>query len=91
MTGIDQFNYPMFNKVSQELRDSGAQVINPAEFFGGKGDRTYQEYMRESIRTILFATEVILLPDWRTSNGSRLEVDIATQLGLKISEYDTHL
>ncbi len=91
MTGIDQFNYPMFNKVSQELRDSGAQVINPAEFFGGKGDRTYQEYMRESIRTILFATEVILLPDWRTSNGSRLEVDIATQLGLKISEYDTRL
>lgn len=91
MTGIEQFNYPMFNKVAQELRNSGAQVINPAEFFGGKGDRTYQEYMRESIRTILFATEVVLLPNWNSSNGARLEVAIATQLGIKISEYDARL
>ena len=88
MTGIEQFNYPMFNKVARELRDAGIYVINPAEFFGGKGDRTYAEYMRESIKALLDASEVLLLPGWEKSNGARLEVEIARQLGLPILEYN---
>ena len=31
MTGIPYFNFPLFNKVAEELRAQGHEVFNPAE------------------------------------------------------------
>jgi hypothetical protein len=81
MTGIKKYNYPLFNKIAKK-------VLNPAEFFGGKGDRSREEYMRESIKALLDANEVILLPEWEGSQGAVLEVLIAKELGLKITSYE---
>jgi hypothetical protein len=88
MTGIKKYNYPLFNKIAKKLRGGGHKVINPAEFFGGKGDRSREEYMRESIKALLNAEEVILLPAWEGSQGAVLEVLIAKELGLRITSYD---
>jgi len=88
MTGIKKYNYPLFNKIAKKLRKGGHTVINPAEFFGGKGDRSREEYMRESVRALLEVDEVILLPDWDTSQGAILEVLIAKELGLKITSHE---
>jgi hypothetical protein len=88
MTGIEDYNYPAFNSAASDLRSRGYKVINPAEFFGGKADRTREEYMRESVVQILTATEVMVLPGWDNSQGAILEVMIAEQLGMPVSGYD---
>ena len=89
MTGIENYNYPMFNEVAREVRELGHRVINPAEFYGGHGDRTRQEYMHKSVQALLNSTNVILLPGWRDSKGCTLEVAIAQEIGLVIQEYVT--
>ena len=90
MTGVKKYNYPLFNKIAKKLRKGGHKVINPAEFFGGKGDRSREEYMRESIKAVLEVDEVILLPEWEGSQGAVLEVLIAKELGLKITSYEKY-
>jgi hypothetical protein len=88
MTGVEEYNYPAFNKAAADLRSRGHLVINPAEFFGGKADRTREEYMRESVLRVLEANEVMVLPGWDNSDGALLEVMIANQLGVPVSDYN---
>lgn len=87
MTGLPDYNYPLFNRVAEELRDAGFSVCNPAEFFGGKGDRTREEYMRESVRCLSNCDYVVTLPDWELSAGAVLEVEIAKQMGIPVNPY----
>jgi len=89
MTGKVDYNYPLFNQVASEVRALGYRCINPAEFYGGHGDRTRQEYMRKSVQAVLNSTHMILLPDWRDSTGSTLECAIANEIGMTIQEYKT--
>jgi hypothetical protein len=87
MTGLPNYNYPAFNEVAEVLRNGGITVCNPAEFFGGKGDRTREEYMLESIRCLIACDSVVTLPGWELSDGAVLEIEIAKQLGLPITNY----
>lgn len=87
MTGLPEYNYPLFNRVAEELRAEGFAVCNPAEFFGGKGDRTREEYMRESIRCLIDCDRVVTLPDWDQSAGAVLEIEIANQIGIPVAGY----
>lgn len=88
MTGVEDYNYPLFNWVAETLRQRDYAVINPAEFFGGNADRTREEYIRESIIRLLEADAVVLLPGWQDSPGARLEVAIAGELKLPMSLID---
>lgn len=87
MTGLPEYNYPLFNRVAKELRNTGVTVCNPAEFFGGKGDRTREEYMRESVRRLIACDRVLTLPDWNKSAGAVLEIEIAKQIGMPVASY----
>lgn len=87
MTGLPDYNYPLFNRVASELREDGFTVCNPAEFFGGKGDRTREEYMRESVRCLIACDHVVTLPDWEKSDGAVLEIEIAKQIGMPVTTY----
>jgi len=89
MTGLPDYNYPLFNQVASELRERGFAVCNPAEFFGGLGDRTREEYMRESVRCLAGCDRVVTLPNWQSSAGAVLEVEIARQMGIPIADYFT--
>jgi hypothetical protein len=86
MTGLPEFNYPAFNAAAASLRRGGFMVCNPAEFFGGKGDRTREEYMVESIRCLIACDAVVTLPNWDKSDGAVLEIEIAKQIGLPITD-----
>lgn len=88
MTGIADYNYPLFNSVAKKCRENGAEVISPAEFFGGGADKTRVEYMRASFEALLKATHIVLLPDWDTSKGAVLEYKIAVELGLFLTDYE---
>lgn len=85
MTGLPDYNYPLFHGVAAALRRRSFAVINPAEFFGGKADRTRNEYMRESILRLMEADGVVLLPGWEKSQGALLEVAIAKELDIPIN------
>lgn len=82
MRGIEDFNYPAFNKVAEQLRGDGWIVHNPAESFDGATDREWHEYMREDIGLLLDATDVFYLPGWQNSQGALLEYQVAKALGL---------
>lgn len=87
MSGHDDWNHPMFHKVTQEFRNVNFQVCNPAEFFDGDTSRDRKDYMREAFKYLLEADTIVLLPGWEESKGARLEAAIATELELIIVEY----
>lgn len=87
MTGYDNWNHDKFNQVAAEFRMAGFEVCSPAEFFDGDTTRDRSEYMRESIKWLLEADTVILLPGWQESEGAKLEAKIGDELGLIMVEY----
>lgn len=88
MTGLPDFNYPAFNENAAWLRAKGLQVINPAENFGGNEELPREEYMRRDVEDLLRADAIILMDDWYKSAGSRLELEIAKQIGLEVWRLD---
>jgi hypothetical protein len=87
MSGRPGFNYDAFNELADKLREHGYAVLNPAENFGGETDRPRPDYMRLDIAHVLEADAMMVIPAWETSRGSRLEVTVALEIGLRV--YDT--
>lgn len=86
MTGIEDWNHPLFNMVALELRGSGYSVCNPAEFYDGDQTRARAEYMRKSFEGLLESEMVFLLPGWQDSEGALVEAAAGVQLGLLVTE-----
>lgn len=94
MTGIPDFNYPLFKEVAEWLRfpTRGYEVRCPAEIDGGNqvlegGEvQPWKYYMRHALRMLLECDSIALLPGWEKSKGARRELDIALDL-----EYDVYL
>lgn len=82
MTGHEDFNRKAFHEAADRLRDLGHQVVNPADV--ELPDARWEDYMRLDIRLMLLCDQVVVLPGWHESRGARLEVAIATQIGLPI-------
>jgi len=87
MTGIEKYNHDLFHRVAHEFRSVGFMVCSPGEFFDGDRTKERKEYMRESVKYLLEADTIVLLPGWEKSKGARLEAAIATELELSIMEY----
>lgn len=87
MTGIEFFNYPLFNRVAAQLREEGHRVYNPAEYTGDPAaDFPIREVFADYCKFIcLEADTIVILPGWHTSAGSRAEVALARRLGLQIA------
>ncbi|TPQ28972.1 DUF4406 domain-containing protein [Methylomonas sp. EFPC3] len=83
MSGIADFNYPLFNATAEKLRAKGYHVENPAENPVPEGN-SWREYMRLSIRQMLTCDMAVFLPNWEQSRGAQLEHEVATQLSMPI-------
>lgn len=81
MTGIPDYNYPLFNQVAEQLRTKGYHVENPAENPVPESN-SWADYMRMAIRQMLTCDMVALLPGWSNSRGAAIEHEVATQLGI---------
>ena len=99
MTGIAQFNFPMFDRVAHHLRADGWYVISPAEMdredgfdeIGMSGnepltDQQRQRFARNDIGALLRVDAIIMLPGWERSTGATNESKIAAWLGLDAFE-----
>jgi hypothetical protein len=83
MTGIEDFNYPAFNAVAEQLRAQGYEVENPADHGIVEG-AVWADYMAYDLTRLGLCGMIALLPDWERSQGARLEVLIAERLGMTV-------
>jgi hypothetical protein len=95
MTGIKDFNAPLFNFVAFKLRELGYEVINPVELDGeaDKSTLTWEMCLRRDIELLMSAAQrrpviIATLPEWYISKGARLEVFVAATVGLPVMPYE---
>jgi hypothetical protein len=97
MTGIPDWNYPAFFQAEAELRALGHQVLNPATNDGdtleealaaaGSPERPnhpWAYYMKRDLPQVMDVDALVVLPGWQDSKGARLEVHVATAIGLPL-------
>ena len=83
MTGLDELNYPAFNKMAAYLRSQGHRVENPASN-PAPPCGTWEAYMRMALAQMLTCDTVVMLPGWSKSRGAAIEYRLAIDLGLRI-------
>lgn len=88
MTGHPDWNYPAFHEAAAQLRGIGYDVVNPAEMHEPRQVlHSWEWYMRRSLHAMLGCDELVLLPGWEGSRGARLERQVATELGMKVTPW----
>jgi hypothetical protein len=83
MTGKPEWNFPAFNAAAADLRARGFEVINPAELDAADAaPMAWEQYLRRDIKQLMDCDRIALLPGWEHSRGAKLELHIATALGM---------
>ncbi len=81
MTGIADFNKPMFDAAAHMLRRQGHEVFNPAD---EDADIVYRDAMKKDTNWICDEAEAIyMLPGWEHSPGAFTEWALGRSLRLK--------
>jgi hypothetical protein len=83
MSGIEDYNFPVFRAAAARLRELDYFVVSPHEF--ANVGKTWEDCLRfDLIQLCLSADTLALLPGWKSSRGANLEYDVAERLGMKI-------
>lgn len=85
MSGVEDYNFPAFNSAAAQLRAAGYPVINPADF-GVKEGQTWRECLARDIAALVHCDAVATIDGWKKSKGARLEVHIAVELGIEVTD-----
>ena len=94
MTGYDDFNFPLFYKVTDELRTMGFKFVSPAEEDRKRGidhnkegdasklKQTWGEILAYDVQLIADTgiEGIVFLPNWEKSKGARLEAFVGLNL-----------
>lgn len=84
ITGKDPQSVAMaFNWTENQLLKQGYEVVNPLKL-PHEHDKSWINYMREDIPHMINCDAIVMIDDWKTSNGAQLELDVAQRLGLKV-------
>jgi hypothetical protein len=91
MTGLKDNGFPLFNEWAEKLRAKGHQVLNPAENDAGKVLRSRTDYLKTDLLHLVggCVDAVAVLPNWRNSRGAKLEVLVASEVGIPILHVET--
>lgn len=84
MTGLPEFNYPEFERVSEALKELGYEVVSPAqpELLGdGIG---WDFCMRSSIVLLMKCNAIYMLDGYENSRGAMLEYAISGALKMVV-------
>ncbi|MGL5491059.1 MAG: DUF4406 domain-containing protein [Shewanella sp.] len=81
MSGIQDFNRPLFNKVAIELTEQGYSALNPATLPDGLSQG---QYMQICLPMVAVADELVMLPGWEQSEGASIEFMLAKKSGKTI-------
>lgn len=80
VTGHAANNLPAFLDAKNRLMREGYAVGIPHDFIDSACE--WRRAMRTSIRHLVEADGVALLPNWNVSRGASLECEIATRIGI---------
>lgn len=98
MRGIELYNFPAFFKTAMMLREQGHIVFNPAERDMAEGfnpglplDRQVNGFKLEDVfrwdfEKVVDVDAVVILPGYKDSRGTQIELAIATTMGIKTYE-----
>lgn len=97
MSGKEDWNFPAFFEAEAQLKALGHEVINPAHNDGetveealasaGSPERpnnSWSYYMKRDLPHVLGVDAVCVLPDWQSSKGASLEVEVAEAVGIPL-------
>lgn len=84
MSGLPDYNRPAFDRAAKSLREKGYKVWSPAEAFDRSILMPRSHYMRVDIEALMKCSTVMMLPNWESSKGARLEFEIAKELELPV-------
>lgn len=98
MKGYPEHNYPTFQRAAQVLRNTGIDIVSPAELHvkvDVKAEEERTDYGYDFLqRDITFLTMhchgLILLKGWPKSHGARTELSVAMSLDFPIWFYDEY-
>lgn len=91
MRGLPNSNFPAFDKVANELRDMGHDVLSPADSFKDEDGNPVRglprsEYLKHDIQLILICDGVVVIDGWYDSPGARFEVSEAFSIDIPVFE-----
>ncbi len=82
MTGLSGYNYPAFFEAEEQLRAAGyTNIENPAR---NPEQKSWADYMKTAIRQMLTCDVVAHMKGWGQSEGARIEVQLAVDLGFEV-------
>lgn len=88
MTGYPDLNKPMFERYAKTIQAMGFAVVNPHDVpptdkYGLKQvvEPSYDDYLLTDIVALVKCDGIFMLPDWKSSKGARVELEIAITLG----------
>jgi hypothetical protein len=97
MSGHEDWNFPAFFEAEEQLKELGYETLNPATNDGANletaiqnaisardSGATWAGYMRRDLHSLSLSDAVCVLPDWKSSKGASLEVQVAQALGIPI-------
>lgn len=89
MSGMEDFNTPLFNRVEELLRERGFSPFNPAWM---KVDDNWDcgDLLSIDIAALNMCDAICMLPGWLKSTGARLEYDFAVKAGKDIFFVDAN-
>jgi nucleoside 2-deoxyribosyltransferase len=92
MTGIDQLNFPAFDKARDICLACGYEVVSPADLERNRPRYSYEECLRDDFKHLLECDQILMLEGWKDSLGARAEYAIARILGFIVYyEGDLHV
>lgn len=75
MTGYEDFNYPAFHAIENDLKTRGYKFVNnPARHFNGEQHHQWSDYIKVALQAVLDSKALVVMYRWQHSVGATLEV-----------------
>ena len=88
MTGLPNFNREAFAEAEKWCIRNGLSPFNPGWLAFDEGSAfTYEEILQIDLAALANCNVILMLPGWEKSNGAKVELEMATCLGLKVEYY----
>ena len=85
ISGMDEKEARAKFKVGEDIvREMGAEPINPFDILEQSDELQWIDYMRADIKALVDCDGILMLDNWKDSDGAKLELLIAQGLKMEI-------